>query len=191
MSSAGAGHSILRRMPRRPGTASTPALPALPAVHLARDHPSADARARVRDGTWTRVRRGAYLAGPEPTDPYARRERVELARLVALAARLTTDHVFSHASAARLWGLPTWAGDGRAHITQSSETRTTDPDLVRHLGRLAADERTTVAGLPVTTLERTLVDCATASPRGRRSRSPTPGSAWAPTARRAWSSAPG
>ena len=118
----------------------------------------------MRDGEWVRVRSGAYIAGPTPSDRFAARDLAAMARVTALSRQLTTRFAFSHSSAALIWGLPSWDTETRAHITQPAETRGPDRDLVRHVRHLPADECTNVAGLPVTTLERTLVDCAMTVP---------------------------
>ncbi|ACQ79598.1 conserved hypothetical protein [Beutenbergia cavernae DSM 12333] len=80
-----------------------------------------------------------------------------------MAERLATDFAFSHSSAALLHGCWTWRLGPAVHVTQSGVPkagRRADPLLRRHCSALPPDSRTTVAGLPVTSLERTVVDSA-------------------------------
>lgn len=153
-------------MPRRPG-ATQPTDPALPRVHLARDHARSVVAARLRAGQWERVRPGAYVDADLLTGDHRSRIR-ELARLVALDQQLQVTHVVSHESAALLWGLPTLQTPTAAHVIQASRSRVgRSPDVVRHVGHVAETDRTRRQGLAVTTLERTLVDCASSvSPAG-------------------------
>ncbi|WP_149202127.1 hypothetical protein [Actinotalea subterranea] len=77
--------------------------------------------------------------------------------------QLRIPFVFSHESAALVWGCAVWPTPTRTHIIQADRpNRRGDPQLVRHHGLPPSNERTVVAGLPVTTLERTVIDCAAA-----------------------------
>lgn len=151
-------------MPRRPDLLVTPSAPPdLPPVYRAGDHPPSVIEQNVRSGRWTRVSRGLYVTSPEPRlSTFARAEHLELATLAAARARLTTDHVLSHTSAARMWGLPVPASRRpQAHVTQRwSAGGRMSPSVRRHVVELTDDEVTDRAGHPVTTLERTAVDCA-------------------------------
>lgn len=116
----------------------------------------------ARTGRWTKVRSGAYAEVPPGLDLHARRRFLALAAIAAADEQLTIDHVFSHETAALVWGLPLWSDPIRTHVIQrpSMPTGAGAGDLVRHVHQLSAAHRTTHRGLPVTTLERTLVDCA-------------------------------
>lgn len=75
--------------------------------------------------------------------------------------------VFSHVSAAALWGLTLWTEPDRVHLFHPSRAGgRSDPAVVRHSGRLDDDDVRDVAGVRVTSLERTLVDCAALLPPG-------------------------
>lgn len=127
---------------------------------LARELDQARLRHAVARGTLERIRRGAYRE--PPPDGTAGRARRELARdrLRAVHHQLGGDHVFSHASAALLWGVPLWEAPRRTHVLQrSGASGRSAADVVRHRG--LPDRRVDVDGLPVTTLARTVVDCAT------------------------------
>ena len=116
----------------------------------------------MRDGSWRRVGRGAYLVRhTSPTAPTSRRE-VALAAIVGVHHRLSSPHWFSHGSAALLWGLPLWRTPASTHVLQRHTTGSRhDPAVRRHVGEPPPDERDRVVGLPVTSLERTALDCAT------------------------------
>lgn len=69
--------------------------------------------------------------------------------------------VFSHVTAAVLWGAQTWRVPGLVHVTQaSSASGRRSRDLARHRAVLGPDDATVRAGVAVTTLDRTLADCA-------------------------------
>ncbi len=77
--------------------------------------------------------------------------------------RLTTSWWFSHTSAALAWGCWTWHLAPEVHVTQLGNPRVrklADPLLVRHWTNLPKRDRAEVGGQPVTSLERTMVDCA-------------------------------
>ncbi|WP_154795152.1 hypothetical protein [Occultella kanbiaonis] len=107
------------------------------------------------------VRKGAFVV-VDPEDPIWRRKRImTLGRCVAATRLLTRDHVFSHTSAALVHGCALWDVDPRVHLFQSGNpspghTR----NMFRHVVAIGQAERTIVNGLPVTTLERTILDCA-------------------------------
>ncbi len=112
----------------------------------------------VRAGPGVRLRRGVYSKDPvpEPTDAH-------LARVWASSGLLTDGEVFSHVSAALLHGLPVPWSAARApvHVTLAGESGGNRRAL-RHVHRapLPVRDRATVSGLPVTSLARTVVDCA-------------------------------
>ena len=133
----------------------------MPGVHLARDHPANEVAARVRTREWTRVRSGAYVEPRTVAGASVAQHHLALARLVALREQLTLPYVLSHESAALLWGLPVLMQPTRTHVIQRSRpTSRGAPDVIRHVTDVPEDQRTVHRGHPVTTLERTVVDCA-------------------------------
>ncbi|MFD6175697.1 MULTISPECIES: hypothetical protein [unclassified Isoptericola] len=76
------------------------------------------------------------------------REQRVLARIVAASRTLHTDYCFSHESAALLHGLGVYRLAEEVHVSQAWK-----PKVRRERG-------TTLRRHPVTTLERTMVDCA-------------------------------
>ena len=67
--------------------------------------------------------------------------------------------VLSHRSAAALWGLR-WEGERPIHVTLPSKSRHV-PGIRRHSSRvLPPDEITVEFGIPVTSVPRTIFDCA-------------------------------
>ncbi len=87
-----------------------------------------------------------------------------LARIVAASRTLHTDYCFSHESAALLHGLGVYRLAEEVHVSQAWKPkvrRGRGTPLRRHPIDVPAWDRTTTAtGLPVTTLERTMIDCA-------------------------------
>jgi very-short-patch-repair endonuclease len=88
-----------------------------------------------------------------------------MARLVGVHERMRAPHWFARESAALVWGLPLWIPPVTTHVVQSHKAGTRhDPAVSHHLGVIPASDRATVLGIPVTSLERTLVDCAATLP---------------------------
>ncbi|KQS10154.1 hypothetical protein ASG04_06160 [Curtobacterium sp. Leaf183] len=105
-----------------------------------------------------RLFRGAAVS----RDDWHALDRLERRRLL-VHARHATLHVaaiVSHGSAAALWGLPDLdTDDGRLHVVDLRATKThSGPGVVRHRAVLRADEVTSLDGIPVTSLVRTVVD---------------------------------
>jgi len=67
----------------------------------------------------------------------------------------------SHAPAALLWGLPLLRTPERTHVIVRTRPAGRTSDVVRHRTDLPETHRTTHRGFAPTTLERTVVDCAT------------------------------
>ena len=151
-------------MPRRPTDrdALTPVV--LPAVHLARNNPQDVLRSRLSTRSWERIARGVYLPGESVPNP-DRPRSVALGRIVGIHDRLVAAHWFSHESAALLWGLPLWITPARTHLMQRhTASSSRDPSVTHHPVTPPEDQRAVVGGLPVTSLERTVVDCASTLP---------------------------
>lgn len=68
-----------------------------------------------------------------------------------------TDAVLSHRSAAALWAI---LPSDRARIEVTAPTVRAREGVEAHRSVIPADERTTIAGIPVTTVARTLLDLA-------------------------------
>jgi len=114
-----------------------------------------------RRGVVERVRWGAYLPAAPTQGPARDTRRRMLARMAAVDAQLTVPHWFSHESAAVLWGCDTVRLPEAVHLLQDGRPARRGRDaVVRHHGGVPAPERATVHGLPVTSLERTVLDCA-------------------------------
>jgi very-short-patch-repair endonuclease len=71
--------------------------------------------------------------------------------------------VLSHRSAAALWGLWHWVG---FEVTAPGARRAR-PGILLHYAQLPPDEVTSVQGIPVTTVPRTLLDLAAVLPQSR------------------------
>ena len=139
---------------------------AVPEVLLAREQDKNQLALASRQGSLIRIRRGAYCDpdairtdGPASA-PREKRNR-ELARARALHRQLRSEAVFSHTTAALLLGCPVWTVPDRTHVYQRYRPSSrAAKDIVRHVGTVPADAVVTVHGLPVTSLVRTVVDCA-------------------------------
>lgn len=84
-----------------------------------------------------------------------------MAMCVAASHRLSCEYAFSHATAALIHGCWLWRVDALTHITQTARpSSVVGGGLKRHLGTLPEGDVTVVSGLRVTTLERTVEDCA-------------------------------
>jgi hypothetical protein len=119
----------------------------------------------IRQGWLGVVHRGVYrLAGAPCT---ARSAVLAVCLMIGPAA------VASHVTAARLWGLGSVmqeatrdqsVAEARAvhakgiHVAAPRQVRV--PGVVSHRRRVASDERTQISGVPVTSLERTMIDLA-------------------------------
>ncbi|MCL1869963.1 MAG: hypothetical protein FWF90_06065 [Promicromonosporaceae bacterium] len=96
------------------------------------------------------------------------RRQVILARVAACERTMATPHWYSFETAALLHGLWTFRLTDAVHLTQlvnphiarEDDAITPRDQVVRHCTDLTEGDRTTVRGLPVTSLERTAVDCA-------------------------------
>lgn len=152
---------------RRPIRIQPP--PRLPAVVLARDVPDAIVATEMRERRWSRVRRGAYLETPDARcvppaagsgeDPDANRS-AHVARVAALAVQLRRP-VFSHESAAVLWGAALWRTPDEVHVTQPiAPSGRRSADICRHHAVLQPEDVTARDGVRLTTVDRTMADCA-------------------------------
>lgn len=117
-------------------------------------------RRRQRSGDLVRIRRGVYLDASvwATLEPYERYR----ALVRGTAWGCTSPPVLSHESAAVIWGLPllgTLPKDVHVLVERASGGRS-DPGIRRHALGIDADDVTTVGGLLVTTLARTVVDLA-------------------------------
>ncbi len=120
-------------------------------------------QARQR-GVLTAVVRGVYLpvADAVELDCAGR----HLAEVEAMVPRLTGEPVVSHVSAAVVHGLPFWHSEMPAvHITRDRSAKARrGPRLQAHRAALYEDEVVPIGGLRVTSVARTVVDCARTLP---------------------------
>ncbi len=108
-----------------------------------------------------RVRRGVYLRSPTPD-----RQELHRLRVIATAPSLSPNTYFSHASAAVIHGLPLLAKRTKelVAVRTGGGHGTITPTLHARIAHLEPHEVTTVDGLPVTTLTRTVADLARTLP---------------------------
>ena len=113
---------------------------------------------RLQAGRLQVLHRGVYGLGPLQST---------LARWMAAVLAGGTGAVLSHRSAAELWGL-IGGSSGPIHLTVSSKRRR--PGILLHRSSVLEDERTEVERIPVTTVPRTILDCASAMTERRLER---------------------
>ena len=123
-------------------------------------HEVHEIRTRCDSGAWRRLGRGVYITAEDlaAAEQEGRRHRIECLAVLLHLGR--PDTAVSSVSAARLWGLPVRRG-------APPTVRLTDPGLWRrgrsfHMSRapLPSDHVTVSGPLRITTIPRTLVDCA-------------------------------
>lgn len=151
-------------MPRRSGPPSPLQrdATAFPVVHLPAHHPPEDVARRIATGAWTRARRGAYVDTTDVSGPDADRRRA-LARIAAVQLQTARPPLLVRESAALVWGLPLARVPARTHVAQTARPGDSSAaDMARHVVAVPAAHRTVHRGVHVTTLERTVVDCAAA-----------------------------
>lgn len=149
-------------MPRRPGQLSPAQLSPLepPPLYLARDFLRAEYEAQLRSGRWEKVRPGAFIDSLEGADEHTRLRLRALAHVAAVHAKSPGTVVFSHQTAALLHGLPLVGRLDQVHVVQASRSGgRRRGDVRHHLWDVPLSQCATRHGMPVTTLERTLVDC--------------------------------
>ncbi len=114
---------------------------------------------RLRRRRLRPLHRGVYAVGHAAL----RREGIWMAAVLALGPG---EAYLSHASAASLWGLLGTSGSGRIDVTVPRDVGRRRPNVRLHRqAALVASETTTLAGIPVTTTARTLLDLAATHPR--------------------------
>lgn len=140
-------------------------------ITIAQAHAAGVTRAQIRAAiaadTITQVRHGVICVSAMSGGNY--REQV-LHRLRALIARLDSDIVVSHSSAAILHALPLppRADEDQLHLTSLRQRRLRVPGAIIHAARGdIAEHITTIEGIPVVTPMRAAIDVA----RGRPLRS--------------------
>lgn len=117
---------------------------------------------RVQAGQYTRLRKGIYV-----DTSHLRALRFEERAVVGhiAAHRTIPSAVFSHDSAALLWGAALLKVPRRVSISTPGRSRNTPSGTIRHASRRQVCERArVVAGLPVTDPIQTIIDCAVTLP---------------------------
>jgi hypothetical protein len=117
-------------------------------------------RSALEGGSLHRVRRGWFVER-EWWDRLWPESR-HLAHVLAVDrdARSVAP-VFSHASAAVLWGLPLYrVSPTRTHVLAAEAARHSIPDVLRHEGALPESDVVVRDGIRCTSLRRTVIDCA-------------------------------
>ncbi len=123
-------------------------------------HDTAIARL-VRDGSWVRVRRGAYTTGPRWTSLDAAGRYALFTRATVRQAK--TSVVLSHISALPEYGAPLWGLDlTRAHLTRlDGRTGRKEAGVQQHQGLLLPDDVTERNGVAVVSATRAALEVTT------------------------------
>jgi very-short-patch-repair endonuclease len=112
------------------------------------------------EGLLHRVRRGIYIGA----EHWGRLKEWDQDRLKIEAHfhASTGALTYTHLSAARLWGLAVWNCPDTIHVAQRSRRGefSDDREVVHHNQTIPPGHSATARGLPVTSLERTVIDCA-------------------------------
>ncbi|KAE8762846.1 hypothetical protein [Georgenia thermotolerans] len=134
----------------------------LPQIVLVRDVGYDAIRPAVRAGELVKVRRGAYAPPLEAPEQWRQLEHLALSRCAALARQLSCEFIFSHRTAALIHGCWVYWNDATTHISQwVRPPQEGGSALRRHLiADLPETDIVIVSGVRVTSLERTVVDCA-------------------------------
>jgi very-short-patch-repair endonuclease len=120
---------------------------------LADGYEAQDVEDRLRCGEWVRLQRGVYLDGGVEVTPLHR------AAAALLVAGDLPGAVASHQTAARVHDLGPVRPTRLDHLTMPPSRRPPRPGpLVVHHDILGPDDTTLVAGLPITTPLRTVLD---------------------------------
>lgn len=114
---------------------------------------------RLRSSHWTRLRRGLYHPAPDPAEHLRWRAEI-IAHLRAHARPL----VLSHTHAARAWGLPAPLGGWGAPTFTGVGGSPRAGAVVIRVGPLQPSDIEAMGRVPVTSLARTVVDCARTLP---------------------------
>jgi len=117
-------------------------------------------RRALREGSLIAISPGVYVREPEAGAlGAAARHRIAAH---ALTSRLSGDPVVSHVSAAIVHGLPfVYSELPPVHITRDGAAKSRRGSaLLSHRGSLTCDEIVILGGLTVTSVARTVVDCA-------------------------------
>lgn len=150
-------------MPRRPGPVSPVQLSPepIPRTFMARDYLPEEIAAAARAGAWEPVRPGAYMESLGDVDPHRRRRLTALARAAVVGAKSSAPIVMIRETAALLHGLPLVGEADVVHVAQPFRPGPRDAeDVRRRFARVPPEHTTRLHDLPVTTLERTVTDCA-------------------------------
>lgn len=155
---------------RPPGRAWAPITrPGVPRVVRAGDLAEDALRERVRRGELIKVGRGVYAPPSTEHEPWAIDQHALLGRAAAVHAARSGPHWFSHGTAAVLWGCSMRTIPTAVDVTSTVRRRAGDhgrhgvrDHLFMESPRLA--DVSDHLELPVTSLARTLVDCAASLP---------------------------
>lgn len=137
---------------------------AIPPLQLIRSSSAVGEVRLDRDAAFARIRRGVYIRQEQWDE--AGYEAKHFGRMLAVAGSRSAPVVFSHASAALLWGLPVVGPFLRqVHLaTVTSERSHSEHGVQWHHDAITDDDVVELGGFLVTSFERTVIDLACALP---------------------------
>jgi hypothetical protein len=119
---------------------------------------------QVREGVWSRPRRGAYVDAPtwEQLDATAR----HIVRTRAVVKQAETEVVVSHVSGVPIWEGPDWGLDlTDVHTTRKDgKTGRKEAGVHQHCGALLDEDVATVKGIEVMAPARLSIEVSAVSP---------------------------
>lgn len=121
----------------------------------------ADIRRLLRNGTWVALRQGVYVLRTELDGADGGREHA--LRIAALLAVLDCDAAACGMSAARIWDLGAWSGELAVATSAPVSHKRRDGYVLRPV-HLPEHHRCERHGVPITSVERTVIDVARATP---------------------------
>jgi hypothetical protein len=120
---------------------------------------SAEVERLLRCGAWVRIRPGAYAE--RATWVQKTPEQQHLVRAQAVLRALAEPAALAHVSAAVAHGLPLWNADlSLVHVVRPARRHgaRVEAGVAHHSAQLPAEHLATAAGVPVTSLTRTVLD---------------------------------
>lgn len=133
----------------------------LPVTFRLGDERRGSIRQALKSGDVIRIRPGVYgyPAEFQELETYSRQRHLMLLDISAARGTMPNTAVFSHVSAALLWGLPVVTPRGRPHLTDPHYGGGASAYERRHRSDVPSEQVARLSGCAVTTLERTVVDC--------------------------------
>lgn len=138
----------------------------LPVTFRGIEVPASQLRMQLRNQTLLRVRSGIYVDSRyiDGFTGFARERVQRLCDISALSWLLKENEAISHQSAAILWGLRLTVTTKETHVTAFRGRPVARFQQKVHQTEIPVEQIVSLSGIQVTSLERTVVDCARTLP---------------------------